>query len=66
MCDNRRGVALQQQAAAQDRGADTALAQHAAETEQIGVHQRLAAGEHHPLDTQALDIGEVALEIRGA
>ena len=64
--DNARGIAFQQQAGAQDGGAYAAIAQQRRKAEQVRVHQRLSAREHHPFDAEAFDIRQVPFQFGGA
>src|SRR5262249_49802022 len=63
MLYNRPGVPFEKEAGAQHRQSDTERAQPRAQPEEVGMHERLAAGEDDPAHTQRFDIGCVAFEI---
>src|ERR1700733_11687634 len=45
-------MALNEEAGAQESGSNIPSPQEPAETEQVGMHERFAAGKHHPFDAQ--------------
>src|SRR5262245_38296236 len=61
--DDRARVFFKKETGAQYREADSQCPQPRAEAEEIGVHQRFAAGEDNPLDAERFDVGGVAVEV---
>jgi hypothetical protein len=60
------GIALDEEAAAEDGRADAARAQFAGLAEEVGVKQRLAAGEDDPFDAELFYVVKLAVEFGGA
>src|SRR5260221_7923228 len=57
---NRLGVLFEKESGAQHRQLDSERAQPRAQPEEIGMHERLAAGKDDPAHSQGFDIGRLA------
>jgi len=61
-----RGVTLDEEAAGEDRRADSAGAEFAGFAEEVRVKERFSAGEDDPFNAELLDVIQLAVKFGGA